>query len=208
MRKLTFSFACSSRSRSVPKTWKQSAKRGGAIFLALRLLSSGTSHRICGHGSLVDPYRPFTKIAKRPSESRKLPFGFAGSRLSFLTPESRDRSLSGKNQFFKLAVGLAASGVSHKCQVRRSSISLSFLKHVNHRSRTSASPRCKRYRLPINQSGRLGEPQPSTPISALFNLTSRFDQSHPGCHVAFESDSERQKNQRLGASQRASTCHP
>jgi hypothetical protein len=39
---------------------------------------------------------------------RKLPFDFAGSRLSFLTPESRDRSFSGKNQLFKLAVNSAA----------------------------------------------------------------------------------------------------
>jgi hypothetical protein len=29
---------------------------------------------------------------------------FAGSRLSFLTPESPERSFSGKNQLFKLAV--------------------------------------------------------------------------------------------------------
>lgn len=56
----------------------------------------------------VDPYRPFTKIFKRPSESRKQPFGFAGSRLSFWPPESRDRSFSGENHLFKLAVGTAA----------------------------------------------------------------------------------------------------
>jgi len=50
----------------------------------------------------------------------KLPFDFTRSRLSFLTPESRDRSFSGENHLFRLAVGTAASGVSHKCQLRRS----------------------------------------------------------------------------------------
>ncbi|HOE41974.1 MAG TPA: hypothetical protein PLB25_10155, partial [Rhodoferax sp.] len=33
---------------------------------------------------------------------------FAASRLSFLTPESQERSFSGENHLFKLAVGTAA----------------------------------------------------------------------------------------------------
>jgi hypothetical protein len=59
--------------------------------------------------SAKDPYRLFTKIAKRQSESRKQPFDFAGKRLSFLTPVSRKRSFSGENHFFKLADGTAAT---------------------------------------------------------------------------------------------------
>ena len=38
----------------------------------------------------------------------KLSFNFAESRLSFLTPESRERSFSRENHLFKLAVGTAA----------------------------------------------------------------------------------------------------
>jgi hypothetical protein len=38
----------------------------------------------------------------------KLPVGFAGSRHSFLTPESRDRSFNGENHIFQLAGSSAA----------------------------------------------------------------------------------------------------
>ncbi|OGB52261.1 MAG: hypothetical protein A2496_11090 [Burkholderiales bacterium RIFOXYC12_FULL_60_6] len=64
-----------------------------------------------------DPYQPFTKISKRPSESRKQSFDFAESRLSFLSPESLERSFSRENQLFKLVVGTAAFPVFDERQL-------------------------------------------------------------------------------------------
>jgi len=45
----------------------------------------------------------------------KLTFNFAGSRLSFLTPESRERSFSRENQLLKLVVGTAAIPGIRQC---------------------------------------------------------------------------------------------
>jgi hypothetical protein len=64
---------------------------------------------------------------QHPSDCRKRSFDFAGSRLSFLTPESGDRSFSGKNQLFQLAVGTAAIAVIRFCFVEARNRSRKYL---------------------------------------------------------------------------------
>jgi hypothetical protein len=69
----------------------------------------------------------------------KLTFNFAESRLSFLTPESRERSFSRENHLFKLTVGTAAVAVVRVAVENEAKIS-EYLHDAPINS--SSAPRC------------------------------------------------------------------
>jgi len=62
----------------------------------------------CGSERLQQATRRSPEPQGHHRKVGKLTFNFAESRLSFLTPESRERSFSRENHLFKLAVGTAA----------------------------------------------------------------------------------------------------